>query len=159
MIEIGIDKRAPAPKTWGGKRPGAGRKPRPENVGLLPHVARPVFNRDKPALATLRTDKGAPSLLDHEEVVIDELTRASGKGFRILRYTIRTDHLHVLAKADDGRAFSRGIQRLSSRITMRINQRAGRHGRLWRERYHRRDLSSPRLEREALAYAFPKAVK
>lgn len=85
-------------------------------------------------------------------VVVEEIARASKKGFRGLHYSIQQDHLHLIAEADDGVDFSRGMQRLASRIARRINLLVGRRGSLWRERYHRRDLASPRQFRNALVY-------
>ena len=58
----------------------------------------------------------------------------------------------LLAEAEDAPSLSRGVQRLASRIARRVNLLVGRRGRLWRERYHRRDLSTPRQFRNALVY-------
>lgn len=102
----------------------------------------------------MRALGNAPRLREQlvAKVVLRELARASAKGFRLLHFSIQQDHLHLLAEADDGLAFSRGMQRLSSRIARLLNRLHGRCGRFWRERYHRRDLSSPRQFRNALVY-------
>ena len=42
-----------------------------------------------------------------------------------------------------GSRLARGMQRLLSRLAMTINAIAMRHGKLWRDRYHRRDLTTP----------------
>jgi hypothetical protein len=44
------------------------------------------------------------------------------------------------------------MQRLASRIAMALNGLVKRRGSLWRERYHRQDLTSPRQFRNALVY-------
>ena len=44
------------------------------------------------------------------------------------------------------------MQRLASRIARRVNMLVRRRGRYWRERYHRRDLPTPRQFRNALVY-------
>lgn len=146
-------------KTWGGRRPGAGRKPRPENVGLQTHGARPRFAKHVPVHLTMRAVRSVPSMRAElvARVVVGELARASAPlgtrgGFRVLHWSVQENHVHLLAEADDATALSRGMQRLASRIAMAVNSLVGRHGRFWRERYHRRDLASPRQYRNALVY-------
>lgn len=141
-------------RTWGGVRKGAGRKPAKKNVGLLPHVPRAEFDRHVPVHVTLRALKGVPRLRAQSVMMIvyEEIARASAKGFRLVDFSVQEDHLHVLAEADDASSLSRGMQRLGSRIARRVNLLVGRHGRLWRERYHRRDLATPKQFRNALVY-------
>jgi putative transposase len=141
-------------KTHGGRREGAGRKPRRENVGLQPHSARPAFEARVPVHVTMRAMRGVPSLRSEviAAIVVGEIARASKDGFRVVHDSIQTDHLHLIAEADDGEKLSRGIQRLAARIARRVNAVAGRRGTFWRERYHRRDLGTPRQFRNALVY-------
>ena len=49
------------PRTWGGKRRGAGRKPSGRKVGV-PHRVRPAHNGRNPVHVTLRASQGLPSL-------------------------------------------------------------------------------------------------
>src|SRR6266480_3127143 len=49
------------PRTWGGKRPGAGRKPSGRKVGV-PHRTRPSHQTRHPVHVTLRALRGLPSL-------------------------------------------------------------------------------------------------
>lgn len=141
-------------RTWGGRRPGAGRKRRPENVGLLPHVARPSFDRHVPVHVTMRALDDVPYFRAQRAATIflREIARVSTKGFRLLHYSIQANHLHVIAEAEDGVALSRGVQRLASRVARQLNRLVGRKGRVWRDRYHRRDLATPRQYRNALVY-------
>ena len=141
-------------KTHGGRRSGAGRKPRPENVGLLPHVTRPVFEARLPVHVTMRAVRGVPSMRTElvGSLVVAEIARASAKGFRIVHHSVQEDHLHLIVEADDAQALSRGMQRLASRIARAVNLLVRRRGTFWRERYHRRDLRSPRQFRNALVY-------
>src|SRR5690606_9280322 len=67
-------------------------------------------------------------------------------------FSVQNDHVHLIAEADEGEDLSRGMQRLASRIARRVNALAGRRSTLWRERYHRRDLGTPRQFRNALVY-------
>ena len=142
-------------KTHGGARKGAGRKPAPENVGLQPHHARPPFEARVPVHVTMRAMRGVPAMRTQlvGAIILGEVARASAKdGFRVLHKSIQDDHLHLIVEADDGQKLSRGMQRLASRIARLVNMIVGRRGSLWRERYHRRDLSTPRQFRNALVY-------
>jgi REP element-mobilizing transposase RayT len=141
-------------RTWGGKREGSGRKPKSENRGLLPHVSRPIFDKNVPVHVSMRARPGVPNLRTERptRLLRIELQRASAKGFRVLHFSIQTNHLHLIVEADDAVALSRGMQRLASRIAMLVNALASRRGSFWRERYHRRDLASPRQFRNALVY-------
>lgn len=141
-------------RTWGGRRAGSGRKRAASRIGLLPHQSRPPVDARVPVHVTLRAVRASPNLRTQRvaAVVVDEIRRASTKGFRLLHFSIQENHLHVIAEADDGVALSRGVQRLASRIARRLNLLVARHGRLWRERYHRRDLPTPRQFRNALVY-------
>ena len=50
------------PRTWGGKRAGAGRPRKPERRrAFVAHVARPVHKKRHPVHVTLRAKKGLPS--------------------------------------------------------------------------------------------------
>jgi putative transposase len=141
-------------KTHGGRRAGAGRKARPENLGLLPHRARPEFVARLPVHVTMRAVKGAPRMRTQSVagVVIRQIGRASEKGLRVLHHSVQEDHLHLIVEADDAESLSRGMQRLASRVAMGLNALVGRRGKFWKERYHRRDLGTPRQFRNALVY-------
>jgi len=74
------------------------------------------------------------------------------KGFRLLHYSIRRDHIHLVCESDDAQALSRGVQRVTSRIARRVNKLWGRRGRLFADRFHGRVLSTPREMRNVLRY-------
>lgn len=75
-------------------------------------------------------------------------------GFRVTHYSIQADHIHILVEAEDRTALSNGMRSLAVRIAMRVNSRVlgRRRGRVWGDRYHRRDLTSPSDVRNALVY-------
>lgn len=141
-------------RTWGGRRAGAGRKAAKKNEGHLPHVPRPAFDRHVPVHVTMRAAKGVPRMRAQAvmHVIYEEIGRASAKGFRLIDFSVQDDHLHILAEAEDGVSLARGMQRLASRIARRVNMMVGRRGKVWKERYHRRDLATPRQFRNALVY-------
>src|SRR5882724_1531709 len=84
--------------SWGGARKGAGRK-RAEH-GSAPHRRRPEHKRYHPVHATLRVVRGLPSLRKKPQfAVIKDVFRhaAVRDGFRIVHYSVQTDHLRDLA--------------------------------------------------------------
>ena len=138
----------------GGARAGAGRKARPERLGLLPHLTRERHRAYEPVHVTARAVRSVPNL--RSEVVFGALravfARSSEKGFRLLHYSVQGNHVHLIAEADDGVAFARGIQRLLSRTAMAVNALARRSGSVWRDRHHREPLTTPSQVRNAYAY-------
>ncbi|MDB4939464.1 MAG: hypothetical protein JWP87_6436, partial [Labilithrix sp.] len=85
-------------KTWGGPRKGAGRKPA---VGRrnVPHAKRVKHRRSAPVHVTFRRTKNLPSLRSerlHDE--LREAVRATRRieGFRIVHYTVQSDHVHMI---------------------------------------------------------------
>jgi REP element-mobilizing transposase RayT len=114
-----------------------------------------------PALVTLRAKGDVPNLRAERAstLILTEIRRVSAQGFRVVHFSIQTNHLHLIVEADDGAALSRGMQRLGSRVALAINQLVARRGTLWRDRYHRRDLPKPRQYRNALVYVLFNARK
>jgi putative transposase len=72
--------------------------------------------------------------------------------FRVVHFSVQPDHVHLLVEASDRAALSRGMRSLAIRVARAINAALGRRGRLWGDRYNRRDLTSPREVRNCLAY-------
>jgi REP element-mobilizing transposase RayT len=138
----------------GGARKGAGRKASPERKGFVEHVARPAHDDETPVHVTVRAVGSVPYLRAQRvfAAIRAVLARASEKGLRLLHFTVQGNHLHMIVEADEGLSLWRGMQRLLSRLAMTINALARRRGKVWRDRYHRRDLRSPRQFRSALVY-------
>ena len=141
----------------GGLRPGAGRKPLERKRPPVPHRARPVHARWKPVHVTLRASRETPNL--REQLLaraVEEAIRATRpEGFRVVHFSTQADHLHALVEADTHEAFVRGMRSLSVRVAKRVNRalrRPGLRGKVWGDRYHRHELTSPREVRHALVY-------
>jgi putative transposase len=154
-------KRAPAPQldlplsSWGGRRPGAGRKPGPGRKGLVPRTRRPDHSPEHPSHITLRAASSAPDLRAQTPFrairgCLTRLVRRSS--VRIVHFTVQRDHLHLIVEASDAAELARGMQGLSSAIARAVNRSVSRRGRFWRDRYHRRDLETPRQVRTAIVY-------
>ena len=99
-----------------------------------------------PALRSLRSPRA------HAAIVGIFRAEKRRQGFRLLHYSIRRDHLHLVCEGDDTGALSRGMQRLGARIARRLNKLWGRAGRLFSDRYHGRVLETPRDMRNVLRY-------
>jgi putative transposase len=136
----------------GGRRVGAGRKA----VGRhnVSHRARAPHDRHAPAHVTLRatslpTSLRAPTVF---AVLRTALARASSAAFRIIAFSVQRDHVHLVIEAEGTSALSRGLQGLAIRAAKAVNRALGRRGAVWGDRYHARDLTSPRAVRNALVY-------
>lgn len=79
-------------------------------------------------------------------------TEARSATFRVLQFSVQDDHLHLIAEANDARALTAGARGLAIRVARKVNVLFGRRGRLWADRYHARELATPREVRNALVY-------
>jgi len=114
---------------------------------------RPNHQARHPAHVTLRA-AGVPSL--REQVIFgavrDALAHASRPAFRVIHYSVQSNHVHLIVEASDRESLSRGVQGLSVRVARAVNQALARRGPVWSERYHSRALRTPRETRFALRY-------
>ena len=139
-------------RTWGGRRKGAGRK---RHTTELQHLARGKLNFRHPAHITQRVVRGVGNLRGKQRfrIICDAVKAANARaGFRIVQFSVQSNHLHLLIEADDARVLARGMQSLNVRIARQINKLAKRSGRVFSDRYHRHDLKTPREVRNGLAY-------
>jgi putative transposase len=146
--------------TWGGPRARARKKAAAR--ANVRHRPRPEHAWYEPVHVTIRRAKGLPSL--RSEVVYVELREAvrltRRDDFRIVEYSVQRDHVHMLVEADDAAALAAGMKSFKVRAARRINRRAlHRRGSVWGDRYHRRDLGSPRDVRNAVVYVMNNHLK
>ena len=140
-------------RTWGGRRKGAGRKPASGRRSVS-HRRRVPHDPRCPVHVTLRARAGLPSLRgDRVFAVVSRAFRAaSHDSFRLLQYSVQSDHLHLLVEADKPTRLARGVQGLAIRTARAINRLLRRRGRVWDGRYHSHMLRKPREVRNALVY-------
>ena len=139
----------------GGWRAGAGRPKGSRTSTRIPHRTRPRIGKHQAAHVTVKVLPVRRSLRSARPRRALELIFAAEKrrkGFRLLHYSIRRDHIHLVCESDDAQALSRGVQRLTSRIARRVNKLWGRKGKLFADRFHGRVLSTPRQMRNVLRY-------
>jgi REP element-mobilizing transposase RayT len=138
---------------WGGRREGSGRKPGPSP--RIPHLRRARFPLRHPCHVTLRLRDGVPSLRTVR--LVRELERSfraarERDGFRLVHYSLQSNHVHVLVEANGPDALARGMKSLGARIARAVNRIFGRRGAVLADRYHARALRTPREVRNALRY-------
>src|SRR5450432_1476237 len=146
-------------RTHGGRR-----KSNPERVvgngrvtGLrprIPHRARPKHDENHPVHVTMPSGRLLPSL--RKQMVFVAIRRALAKTwrgwFRVVQFSVQTDHIHMIVEAADTVALSRGMRGVSIRLARRINQVARRKGNVFSDRYHARALRTPREMRHCFVY-------
>jgi len=135
------------------RRAGAGRKPTRVRPGP-PHTSRPDHDPRTPVHVTLRAIPTSVSLRSSRVFphLYGALAAASFDAFRLVHFSVQSDHLHLIVEADSGRDLARGLQGLGVRCARAINRALGRHGSAWAERYHAHPLRTPREVRLALVY-------
>ena len=141
----------PTPRTWGGRRRGAGRKPSARRMDL-PHRTRPEHKAHLPVHVTLRSKLCC--LRDRRvfTVIRAGIGEASREGFHVVHFSIQANHVHLFVEAEDTRALSRGVSGLAIRIARALNMLLGRNGRVWEKSHHRHELGTPREVRNGLKY-------
>lgn len=143
----------PTPRTWGGRRRGAGRKPtlggrRPG----VPHRARPHHVATYPVHVTFRATLRCLRTARVFPAVRRALAASSRADFRVVHFSVQDNHVHLLTEAAHTRALASGIRGLAIRLARAVNRAIGRRGAVWDGRYHARALRTPREVRHALVY-------
>jgi len=127
----------------------------------MPHRRRASHDPCHPVHVTLRAAVGLASL--RNAAVFAGLERAfaaaSSNGFRLLQFSVQSNHLHLLVEADTPTRLTRGVQGLAVRTAKAINRVLGRRGRVWSDRFHAHVLRTPREVRNALVYILNNARK
>ena len=109
---------------------------------------------------TLRFRDDLPNMRERNlYVTIEDAIRAGRErfGFRVIEWSVQGNHLHLVAEADSELALTRGMQGLSIRVARAINRALSRHGKVFADRFHARDLTTPTEVRNALVYVLQNA--
>jgi REP element-mobilizing transposase RayT len=148
-------------KKRGGKRRGAGRKPKGRRAGS-PHKARPELNARHPVHVVLRVIGAVGNLrrrFTYRAIREATLTTARREDFRIVHVSIQRTHVHLLVEADHKGALASGMQGFQISAAKHLNAaiskgRPGprRRGVVFPDRYYAEVITSPRQARHALNY-------
>jgi REP element-mobilizing transposase RayT len=143
----------PAVGGWGGARVGAGRKLRAARPSP-PHRPRARHEARWPVHVTLRARAAIPSLRSTRvfPILRRSLSASLKAAFRVVHFSVQSDHVHLVVEGDDPVALVRGLQGLAGRCAKAINRAARRRGRVWSSRYHARALRTPTEARRGFVY-------
>jgi len=117
---------------------------------------------------TLRARGGLPSLRSERiygmfnSILRDQRKRRYAGAFQVVEFTVQDDHLHLIVEArglDAHRILRAGVSGLVIAFAKRLNMILRRRGRVWGDRWHGRELGSPREVRNALVYVFRNLAK
>jgi len=147
------------PNRHGGHRPGAGRPRKPGGSGV-PHRRRTRLTRHHPAHVTLRLRKGLPSLrkkLFFRAIHAAFVGGCRRFGFRLVHYSVQSNHIHLIVEAPSARVLARALQGLSVRLARGLNAAMHRKGSVFADRYHSRVLKTPLEVKNALRYVLNNA--
>jgi REP element-mobilizing transposase RayT len=151
-MQIELDLR---PRTWGGKRAGAGR---PKKLGRREpmHRVRPYVPAYHPIHIVLRVRKDVGRLRKRpvyeaaHAALWHSLQRRND--FRLVHISIQHNHVHLLVEIETRESLIRGMQGLAITLARRINRSLGRRGKVFAFRYHATEICSRKQARHALAY-------
>jgi REP element-mobilizing transposase RayT len=143
----------------GGKRRGAGRKPKRARAGEG-HDARPAFKRYHPLHVVMRVVPEVGSLRRrrmYKALREASICAALREWFRIVHVSLQRDHVHMIVEAEDKRALARGMQGFQISAARNINLVLGdgvrrRRGKVFADRYHLEVITSPRQARHTISY-------
>jgi REP element-mobilizing transposase RayT len=133
------------------RKPG----PKPGRRTRVAHRARPEHKDRFPVHITLRTVEGLVSLRRPRlfAALRSAIARSQrGSAFRVTDFSVEPNHGHFITEAIDKAALSNGVRALVIRLTLAIRRVTGYRGPIWADRYHSRELRSPREYRNVLVY-------
>jgi REP element-mobilizing transposase RayT len=147
-------------RTWGGKRKGAGRPPKGKRASER-HKKRPHLKKSHPVHVILRVVAEVGRLRRrnlYRAIQRGMITAVPRHDFRICDVSVQGNHIHLIVEADDERALARGMQGFQISTAKHINRALSketgrrRSGRVFADRYHAVQLTSPRQVRHGLCY-------
>jgi REP element-mobilizing transposase RayT len=103
---------------------------------------------------TWRAREAIPSLRSPRlfQSVRRSIAAAHKTAFRVVHFSVQSDHMHLIVEGDQAVALVRGLQGLAVRCAKAVNRVLGRAGGVWSSRYHARGLGTPTEVRRGLVY-------
>ncbi|HLL22087.1 MAG TPA: transposase [Kofleriaceae bacterium] len=152
----------------GGKRAGAGRKPKGVRAGS-PHKTRPELSGREPVHVVIRVADDVRGLRKRSmyralrQATLaaarrEQRRKSDGGAFRIVHVSMQQTHVHMLVEADHKEALSRGMQSFQISAAKHVNaalvdkQGRRRRGAVFPDRFHQEVIRTPRQARHTLAY-------
>lgn len=147
-------------KARGGKRRGAGRRPKAARAGAA-HKARAELKGRYPVHVVLRVAGGVGNLRRRDTyLAICKATEMLGdqEDFRIVHLSIQRTHLHLIVEAANQYALAWNLQRFQVSAAKHINGTTRddsgnrRRGAVFPDRYHASIIKTPTQARNTLGY-------
>jgi putative transposase len=141
-------------KTHGGKRRGAGRKPKGEKAGI-PHTRRAGFGSPQPVHVTLRVLPHVWNLRSRRSWrVIGRALGIAAYRFttRLCEFSVQGNHIHLVVEAATTAALAQAMQGLGIRVARGLNRMMRKKGRVFADRYHAHVLRTPTEVKRAVHY-------
>ncbi|MBC7977598.1 MAG: hypothetical protein H7138_21690 [Myxococcales bacterium] len=143
----------------GGKRKGAGRKPKGRRAGS-PHKTRPTVDAGQAMHVVLRVVSAVGSMRRRKmyKAVRDAtVVAAIRERIRIVHVSVQRTHLHLIVEAETKKLLASGIQGFQISVARNVNTALGvdgcrRRGPVFADRYHLEVIESPTRARNAISY-------
>lgn len=149
-------------RSHGGQRSGAGR-PR---KGRVAHRRRPPHKARHPVLVTMRTHlyllRSDVVFTAIRSCLLDAKHRATHPEVlhgTITHFSVQDNHVHFIVEGESKHHLVRAMQGVAIRLARAINRVLERRGKVWIDRFHSRELTSPRQVRNALVYVLQNRKK
>jgi putative transposase len=128
----------------------------------MPHAPRPLHCGRHPVHVTLRSgfrSMRSQFVFPTVRAAIAGTSARRGSTFRIVHFSVQDNHVHLIVEADDTAALIAGVRGLEISIAKSVNRLTFRRGAFWADRWHGRDLTTPRAVRHALVYVVSNGKK
>src|SRR5262245_23850293 len=160
MVQLELPKFDKNGQHRGAFRKGAGRPPKGARAGS-PHKRRAEIDRRHPQHVVIRVlgSVGWLRRYDMFRAIRHAITTTFAReGFRIVHFSVQTNHIHLLCEADNKEALASGMKGFQISAAKRLNavlskrRRTKILGQVFADRYHVEALGSPTQTRRALCY-------
>jgi REP element-mobilizing transposase RayT len=119
------------------------------------HARRERFAARFPQHVTLRVRAEVGSVRRYRVMRVVRAALLAGghrADFRVVEFSVQSNHVHLLVEAEGATSLTRGMIGLEVRLARRINRALGRSGAFFADRYHARSLRTPAEARAAIRY-------
>lgn len=135
--------------THGGRRPNSGR-PRIHSKGVS-HNKRDKITPHIPCHINFkyRTFIRTEILLEH---FILAMMKSQRHGFRIIQFSMQSNHVHLIVEAQNNQILEKGMRSLTNSFAKRLSKTKRLNGTIQMERYHLHLLRTPTEVQNAIDY-------
>jgi REP element-mobilizing transposase RayT len=110
---------------------------------------------------SVRVRSGLPSLRSESlfRRILSRIGAAKERYFRILHFSVQSNHIHLLVEANDRGRLTQGMKGFAVRVAKGLNDLLETRGTVWADRYFARSLATLREVRNALVYVIRNRAK